>query len=247
MAEGAGLRWWQEETPASTAYAAPVLTTPPSAAPAAIAYTTTTDNTPLDVWDELEAEARARVVAENRGERIVLPYHNGYNAAWRKEHLRNQFREQCVGLLIQAGIFVLIMAFQFIAHHRVESAVVGMLVGATLSQLFTYTRSCVRTRHLMAHQQIKPAVVLAPEGIAVHTSDVDIDLIRWQEIKDIKATTTEDGKTPCVVIVPQDAKALARRLGKRKIALPIRISQRCLPLTAEALVARIAAFEAGGK
>ena len=242
------MRWWQEETPTSTVYVAPVTTAPPPAtlAPPTAAHTTT-DDTPLDVWDELEAEARARVVAENRGERIVIPYHNGYDEAWRKERLLKKFRDQCESVLAQAAVQAAITAMQYIGHHRVWLLGAWMLMGAIVAQTLIFMTFRVRTQRLMTHQQVKPVVVLSPEGIAVHTSDVDIDLIRWQEIKDIKATVTEDGKTPCVVIVPEDAKAQARQLGKRKIASPICISQRCLPLTAEALVARIAAFEAGGR
>jgi len=114
------------------------------------------------------------------------------------------------------------------------------------------------TRNLQ--KQEKPIVTLSREGITVHTMMQHIGLIRWEEIAEIRAYKFI---YPFVGIVPKDPKILYRRAGfgaslmvrmndacirwfykpLRIFVAPINIPEEYIPMSVEALMARIAIYE----
>lgn len=74
--------------------------------------------------------------------------------------------------------------------------------------------------------QKKPAVRLTPEGITVYSLGMQLGLIRWEEIAEIRAYTFI---YRCVGIVLRDIGAVARR-AKASSALVLRLNQFFIPL-----------------
>lgn len=108
-------------------------------------------------------------------------------------------------------------------------------------------------------KQTEPAVVISAQGITIHTLWQPVGLLRWEEIADIRVYNFV---YRYVGIVPKDMNALCKRLGSRGTVLrlndwcirwfykplrifiaPINIPQEYLPISADALMARIGAFE----
>ncbi len=75
-------------------------------------------------------------------------------------------------------------------------------------------------------KQSKPIVTLNQEGITVDTMATHIGLIRWDEIKEIRAYNFI---YRYVGIVPKDTSALCRRVGA-KASWVIRLNDWCIPL-----------------
>ena len=244
MAGKQTLRWWQEAVPATHI-------APPT--PVAATESETVADATLDLWDTLEAEARARAVAEAQGERVVIPFRNGYDTRW-------LWREMSVIIavrlfLVFCSSWGMLVSAIFTSHRSLPLILLLGLCSVVITglHLIEVVRMCSKARRQFAHQQAEPAIVLSPEGMGIHTSDLDIALLPWQDIAEVKVASYK--KEQWLAIVPKDADALAARWGKqvrppnfrllpRDIPVnAIRISQRDLPLTAEALLARIAAFE----
>ena len=239
MAEEGGLRWWQEETPAPGAY-----TSPPLAAPALVSEAANIEAT-ADLWDELEAEAQARAVAEAQGERVVIPFDSQLNM----RRLRRRL------LLVAPLLLLFCVLIAFIEPVMAVCAALFLLI------------ECIVIYAIMKQatlRQTQPAVVLSREGMKIHLIGHDIGLVRWDEIAEIRTYNLWPYRY--VGIVPKDTPALCKRLGKKATLIrandwclrwlyrplrvwcaPINIPQQNLPITADSLLARIAAFEAGQK
>ena len=229
MAEKQNLRWWQEEQ-------APVVFSPP------VVPVVLVEKAP-DLWDELEAEAQARAVAEAQGEQVVIPFDSRSHL----HRLRKIFLFLIPFAMINCGMLAL------------SSPTVALFIMCiVLAHLAFSYNFAART----ISPQTKPAVVLSREGLEIHIIGHDIGLIRWDEISDIRTYNLWPYRY--VGIVPKDTAALCERLGKKATLIrandwclrflyrplrvwcaPINIPQQNLPITADALLARIAAFEAG--
>lgn len=108
-------------------------------------------------------------------------------------------------------------------------------------------------------KQTKPVATISRDGITVHTIGQNIGLLRWNEIADIRAYNFVHRY---VGIVPKNMDAVCRRIGGRRAFMlrlnqiclplykpfgifvaPINIPQEYLPISADALMTRIAAFQ----
>jgi hypothetical protein len=109
-------------------------------------------------------------------------------------------------------------------------------------------------------KQIKPLVVLSPQGISIDTTAQHLGLLTWDEIAEVR---TYNLCYRYVGVVPRDTQALCRRLGTRRSWLlwlnaaciplykpfgifvaPINIPQVYLPVTADELAATIHRYQA---
>ena len=254
-ARSSRVHWWQQAETTSLRKIAPPPTTSVSVSPVqqaihpnhpptmqtVVPQTVVAPPAQLDICEELEEEARQRSIAEASGERVVIYADNHQNIARMKKRMLWSFVPMTViyGILslIEPSLFAAIWAFMLI-----ECAV-----------LYQYMRR-------MYLRQTHPAVVLTDAGIEIHTLGHDIGLIHWHEIGDIRAYNLI---YRYVGITPRDSKALCQRLTKKQGGLiranefvipmyrffrtfvaPINLAQQVLPISADALVAKIEAFRA---
>ena len=105
----------------------------------------------------------------------------------------------------------------------------------------------------------RPIALLRPDGLAIHTPAIDIDLLRWDEIEEIRAYGRFNR---AVGIIPKDIDSASRRmrpflrllfrlnvmqmnLSKRRghFDAPIIIPQMFMPITADELIDHIRDFQ----
>jgi hypothetical protein len=107
--------------------------------------------------------------------------------------------------------------------------------------------------HLLSRLVVRrPAVVVSEEGIWDNATALGVGMIRWEEVRDVRATSF--GTHRMVAIVPKDdaailarqppPKRLAMRMNKRLATYLICIPEQTLPMTREELLAEIKRYRA---
>ena len=234
MAEGQRLRWWQEQEEHNQTFqsashravlAAPLLT------PETAATTATTATEPLilldeyaDTWKDLEAEA------VRRAEQVKLEEAESVSFYLDKSAALVRHRREILPLWWLAGILITVcviipLVLHFLEpnqHHSFPN--IGTFAG--FGVIFSLH---IRRRHWLQNHE-KPSVRLRPQGLSIHTSLYSDIFLPWNNITEIKPKGS--GKRRCLEI---------RALKRRRYV----ISEQDLPISAEALAARIAVYETG--
>ncbi|MES2464263.1 MAG: hypothetical protein V4671_27190 [Armatimonadota bacterium] len=229
MAEGQQLRWWQEQDEQSqvshraservTVVPAPLL---PSAVTAPVAEPVTLTEEFHDTWEDLEAEAVRRAEQAKIQQTESVSFFMDKSAALVKHRREGRTMAWIFGSVILMIILLPLSIFFMDSHHHYSPPPLGAICGfAGVFSIF-----CRRRKWLEENE--KPTVRLSPQGIDIHTAmQPDISLL-WKEITEV----TPKGS--------RKKRALHIRASKRRRFV---IEERDLPLTVDALAARIAVYE----
>jgi hypothetical protein len=239
------MRWWQqsEEHVApvyQSSFAEPVRVTEPVAAPPQAAAI-------LDIGEELEAEARRVAQSEAIGERVTIyPNQALIIAKLKRRMIRVGSVIVPVGFALAVFLSVMLGSAGFLA--------IGAIYPIEIALLYLLM-------HRIYTRQRDPVVRLTDEGIELHTFGYDVGLIRWDEIADIRphkaiyrfvGISLRDSNNFCATR-PRKATTLIRMNSteiqfKRGSGAPpklhIKISDEHLPMSSDALIARINTFRA---
>jgi len=194
---GSRLRWWQEtgggrrsrwwqETPEVKAAPQSVQATT-TAGPVAVAQAA-----PLDIGEELEAEARRRSLAEATGARVVVPFH-------RAKYLAVLRRRAFLVTLLQVASILMQVAFALLA----QTVLSVIAVPLNLLAIFMVWRGYALARASDDHASV---LVMTDQGLDLGA----IGMIYWHEIAEVRRAGS--ARYPMVLVIPRDSDAVANRL-----------------------------------
>ena len=177
---------------------------------------------PVDIGEELEAEARARAAARLSGEAISLPFYVDKHAT--RERLRQEWKSLCRLAWIWGILFVTLQ----IAIHALFHGGGAFLVGFISTPMVLLTMNAAGRRWL--EKLDGPVITLERAGIQVNTPAHPKGLfVDWKDIKEIKV----NGRAP--------GQYLTIRTHSRKAIV---LSSGFLPVDCETMAANVTSFRA---
>lgn len=231
MAEVQKLRWWQEPEEQSqksqeaserlSAAASPLLS---AVAPSPVAEEVMLAEEQHDTWAELEAEAVRRAEQAKKEETESVSFHLNRTAVLADHRRQARLLWVFGSLLLAIFVFLPLGILLFSPHHHHHFPSFGAMGG-----LFAIFSTYARRREWLKNND-KPALRLAPEGIYLASFQYPNAFMPWNDITSI--TPKRSFKQ----------RYLEFRVGKR---FRYNLEERYLPLSVDALAARIAAYETG--
>lgn len=231
MSESSRLRWWQEETVSEQRPYESVVSPTTVEAGGGVAVKV------RDLDAELEAEAWQRVQALQNGERVEIHANPAQNLARYRKRL----------LLLGGPLFGFIGILETLLAIKIHSLVPLLIFPFLALELIVLERISRR----LYRKQEEPVFTLTDEGIEIYGIATKVGLLRWEEIKEIRAYTYG---YRYIGIIPKNTKALCRRLNPMTAFIlrsnellrypAISLAQVNLPISADEMVKRIQDFRA---
>lgn len=266
MPEGQRLRWWEEEQSATpAAYRSVPPSTPPVLSQAEAAASDPLAETYRDIGEELEAEARRRAgIARPQEQEVTVTF---FSETSRVVRSLSACRRRVWTAIAFAGVCLALQLTVLLGNDgisRVSPARLGAMAGMLCYLVFAIL--LLRQLRRAAQPQAEPVLTVSPGGIAFRSACMDTGVIAWRDITGLR-TDRLSKRAPADLIIQLRDESVKRqfrygsgygsradkrveiRLGRLPLATIeetnfLRVPAYLLPVDAEIVMVRIAAYEA---